>query len=379
MELGFSEDFTSVVELDSQLRAVPDSGMYLNSGVDPSITLNNLLEHLPKLSLEFSDWESDKTYGIFLSTRNRSDVVTHLSKVYQSIKTPNLNQDPTANGSEYWVETNIESLRLKIFIESVKDRVFSDLGLTRRLVNNQYIYDNGVGYGKSLSGDYSAWVLEPKGSDYVRFRINELCLRKQGTTPVDVYVINEGNLLDTISIAPDNGKNTFRKVGMNLEGNGRFYLAIDKQDVITSNATIDPHKFKGFVAYMATGLGDAPQSAEYNFHTESNGLGMNITAYLDPNKFIENNIAEMAPFIRATFEYMVFQMYLSNPNQRSNRTERGIPEENMLLNELKRFDADTVVRRYFNEKKRAIKLVDRVYDTELSEKDGKLMVKIGSI
>lgn len=379
MDIGFSEDFTSSVVLDAQLKAVPDSGIYLNSGVDPSITVNNLLEHLPKTVFTFSDWDNTKTYGKFLVARDRDNLVTKNSKVYESIRESNTDNDPEEVDSTYWVETNIESLRLKIFLQAVKDRVYSDLGLTRRLVNNQYIYDNGRGVEKTLSGDYSAWVLEPKGSDYVKFRINELCLRKSGTTPVNVYVVNEGSLLETITLAPDEGRNTFRAVNILLSGKGRFYLAIDSTTVISSNATVDPHKFKGFVAYMASGQGDSPEGAEYSYHTESNGLGMNITAYLDPEKFIDNNIVEMAPFIRATFEYMAFQMFLSNPNQRSNTSERGIPEENMLVNELKRFDGDTVVRRYTNEKKRAMKLVDKVYDTELSDKDGKLSVKVGSI
>lgn len=379
MDIGFSEDFTTDVELDAQLRAFPDSGLYLNSGVDPSITLNNLLEHLPKLDLSFLVWDETKTYGKFLVTRNRNDLVTKSSIIYESIAASNIGQNPADSNSEYWLETNLESLRLKAFINSVKERVYSDLGLTRRLVNNQYIYDNGLGVPKTLTSDYSAWVLQPKGSDYVKFRINELCLRKSGSTPVNVYIVNEGSLVETITLAPDNGRNTFRAVNIELSGKGRFYLVIDSTEVIASHSTIDPHKFKGFVAYMAVGSGDDPASATYYHHTESNGLGMNITAYLDPTKFIDNNIAELAPFIRATFEYMAFQMFLANPNQRSNRSERGIPEENMLISELKRFDGDTVVRRYANEKKRAMKLVERVYDTELSEKDGKLNVKVGSI
>jgi len=379
MDIGFSEDFTSDVILDAQLMAVPDSGLYVNTGVDPSITINNLLEHLPKLGSSFSAWSSGSTYGKFSTTRNRNDIVVVSSLIYESIGPSNTGNDPGAENSAFWVETNMESLRLKTFLQKVKDRVYSDLGLTRRLVNNQYLYDNGIGYAKTLTNDYSAWVLEPKGSDYVKFRINELCLRKSGSTPVNVYVVNEGSLLETITLAPDDGRNTFRAVNIDLIGKGRFYLVIDNTDIISSNATVDPHKFKGFVAYMATGTGDAPETATYNYHTESNGLGMNITAYLDPNKFIDNNIIEMAPFVKAAFEYMTFQMFLSNPNQRSNRTERGIPEENMLISELKRYDGDTVVRRYKHEKDRAMKLVERVYDTELSEKDGKLNVKIGSI
>lgn len=378
MELGFSEDFTSDVVLDSQLKAVPSSGLFINTGVDPCITVENLLDHLPKLGFTFTAWDNTKEYNSFMETRDRTNIVSYNSKIYECILT-GTNQTPDDANSLYWVETNIESLRLKIFLQSVRDRVYSDLGLTRRFINNQYIQDSGKATTKTLPSDYSAMVIDSKGSDYVVFRINEMCLRKSGTTAVNVYVVHEGELLQTVTLQPDNGRNTFRATDITLPGKGRFYLAIDSTEVLTSNAYLDPYKWKGFVIYCATGTGVSAASAQWSEHTNSIGMGINITAYLNPSKFIENNISELAPFIKATFEYMAFKAFLTNPNHRSNRSERGIPSEEILMAELKRFDGDTVVRRYSHEKKQAKMLVDRVYDTELSEKKGKLTVNIGSV
>lgn len=376
MVLGFSEDFTSEVVLDSQLRQVPDSGLYYNSGLHPSITVQNLLAHLPKVPFTFLPWNAATEYDVFFDTLNKSNIVTHDSKVYECIQ-KGTNQNPSTANSQYWVGTNIESLRIKVFIKSVMNRVNSDLGLTRRLVNNQYIYDSGEGQTRTPPNDYAAIVLEPKGSDYVDFRINEVSLRKAGTTPVNMYVINEGLLKETIQLTPDEGRNTFSAQNIVLSGKGRFYLAIDSTDVIASHATIDPFKFKGFVAYLASGIGAAPETADYSEHTYSIGLGINISAYLNPLKFIDNTITEMAPFIRATFEYMAFETFLANPNIKSNREERGIPDQAILMAELKSFDGDTVVRRYVNQKKQAMKLVSRVFDNELSEKRKGLSVKVG--
>ena len=48
MILSLAEDLTAPsVVFDSELLATPDSGMYLNNGVHPSITANNLLQFLP--------------------------------------------------------------------------------------------------------------------------------------------------------------------------------------------------------------------------------------------------------------------------------------------------------------------------------------------
>ena len=64
MVLGISEDFTSTVEFDSQLSSIPSSGLYLNSGTHPIITVNNLLEFLPNINFNFSEWDSSTSYGV---------------------------------------------------------------------------------------------------------------------------------------------------------------------------------------------------------------------------------------------------------------------------------------------------------------------------
>lgn len=375
MVLGITEDFTSNVDLDSQLMSIPSSGLYINSGVHPSITVENLLAFLPKINFVFSDWDNSKTYGSFLTTRSKSDVVTHQNKIYQSIQGSNTNNNPT--DTDYWVETNIESLRIKTFLESVKDKVYSDLSLTKRLVNNQYIYEVGD-VSKTLPNDYAAWVLEPKGSDYVSIRINEIAIQKDGTTPVNVYVINQNELLETITVAPNNGKLTFRDVDVTFSGKGQFIIAIDSTDVYTGHATIDPLKFDGFVAYTGIGTGNAPETADYTYNTFGNGIGINVTAYLDAQKYIDNNLSELGNYIRAVFEYMVLQMYLYNSNNRSNRSQRIQMSDEMLIAELKNMQADTAVSRYHKEKKRAIAAMRKTFDTQLNDHD-EIEVTIGSI
>ena len=53
---------------------------------------------------------------------------------------------------------------------------------------------------------------------------------------------------------------------------------------------IDPLKFDGFVAYTATGIGDAPEDALYSFGTGGNGLSFNISVYLEPSQYLTNNL-----------------------------------------------------------------------------------------
>lgn len=378
MILGFSEDFTSNVVLDSELTSIPSSGLYVNSGVHPSINIGNLLDFLPKVDFTFETWDSAKTYNSFAISRKRTDIVSFNGKIYQSIQGTNLNNSPDEVDSEYWIETNLDSLRLKTFLEQVKDKVYSDLSLTKRLVNNQYFYDNRNVTEKLLPNNYAAWVLEPKGSDYVTIRVNQMSIQKAGTTPVNLYVVNQGELLDTITLTPSNGKVVFEDTDITFSGKGTFMLAIDSQEVYVGNATVNPLKFNGFVAYTANGIGDSPETADYTYNTYGNGLGLNVSVYLDANVYINNNLDALGNYVRAVFEYMVFQVFYHNSNNRSNRNQRIQMDDQTLLAELKDMQHETIVRKYHREKKRAIEVMERTFDTKLNDHEG-LRIKVGSV
>lgn len=382
MVLGFSEDFTSDVVLDSQLKALPSSGLYLNSGVHPSINLENLLAFLPSLPFTFSEYDETVTYGSFIDSKNRRDIVsvtnedTQEVKIYQSLHANNIDNFPPED-SDSWLETNIESLRLKMFIEKVKDRVYSDLSLTKRLVNNQFLYENGKTL-RDLTSDYHAWVIEPKGSDYVSFRINQMSIQTEGTTPINVYIISQNTLLETIELTPNNGELSFVNTDITLSGKGAFKIAIDSQKVYSNNTTINPLKFNGFVVYSAIGTGNAPETATYTYNTFGFGLGLNISAYLDATVYINNNLQDIGGLIRTTFELMVFEMFLHNSNNASNRSQRIQLNNEILLAELKDMQNETVIRRYHRELKRVKAAMQKTFDTQLKDHDG-IQVKIGAV
>jgi hypothetical protein len=363
MILGVAEDFSSNVSMDSELKGVPTSGMFLNSGVHPSITLDNLLNFLPSLDVTPAAWNNATAYEVYTTSRNRIDLVTKTSKIYQSIKA-GTNQDPEAEDSEYWLLTNISSLRIKTFILQVQDRVYSDLRITNRIVDNHYLYEVGENT-INLSNDYAAWVFEPKGSDYLSIRINEISLQKKSTDPISLYVINQGVLIDTLTITPSNGIVEFKRLDYTFKGKGKWIFAIAATDVESSNLSVDPLKYKGFVAYTATGIGATPEDAEYSFQTNGNGLGFNITSFINSETYILNNMSEFGNFIRATLEYMVFTMFLHNSSNREGLQKRIQMNEQLLLGELKELKADTVVKRYMTEKELSIDILERSFDNQL--------------
>lgn len=368
MIAGIAEDFTSDVIFDSQLKAAPLSGLFLNSGVHPSITVNNLLSFLSSDFTVTTAWNSSTTYGKFEDSRNKTDLVTKNSKIYQSIKATNLNQDPETE-TAYWLETNIESLRLKDLIFKVIDRVKSDLHLTKRLVDNQFIYEVGENT-ITLPNDYAGWVFEPKGSDYVSIRINQTSIQKTGTTPLNLYVINQGVLVDTLFITPSNGVVEFKDLTYTFKGNGRWIFVMDSTDVLIGDGYVDSLAYGGFVCYTVNGIGDAPETATYSNSVTGNGLGFNVTAFMDSSLYLENNINEFGSLLRATFEYMVFTMFLHNSNNQSNLSQRIQMDKDLLMKELKILDSDTVVKRYYDARKQALKKIEKTFDSQLIEDTG---------
>jgi len=369
MILGISEDFSSDVQLDSQITAIPQSGLYLNSGTHPSITVENLLEFLSFYDFVFSDYNDETTYTNYSLTKKRTDIVKYESKIYQSLSNANVGNLPTEENSIYWLETNIESLKIKNHIDKVKDKVYSELNLTKRLINNQYIYNAGPSQSFQLPNDYSAWIFEPKGSDYVTFRINQISFQKLGTTPVNLYVVNQGVLVDTLQITPSNGIVDFKDLNYTFTGKGKWIFAIDSTEVIGSSSYVDPLKFNGFLCYTAVGIGSEPETAVYSYGNSNNGIGFNISVFLDSSIYIENNLNELANFVRATFELETLKMFLHNSNNRSNRSQTIQLDKDMLIAETKSLDMNTAAKRFQDEKRKALRVMSRTFDTQLLESD----------
>lgn len=364
MIFGITEDFSSDVVLDSELKAMPESGLMLNSGVHPSITIENLLSFLPDENITIAEWDETKTYSNYSTSKQRTNLVLKSGNIYQSLKDANTGQDPEDENSEYWMLTNFESLKLKNWIDKVKDRVYSDLSLTKRLINNQFIYE--VAEKESmLPNNYAAWVFEPKGSDYVKIRLNQVSLQKSGTTPINLYVINQGVLIDTLEITPNNGAVKFNTLNYSFKGQGKWIFAIDSTEVFRGNGFIDPLQYDGFVCYTATGTGDNPETAKWSYGENSNGLGFNVSVSLESSLYIDNNLDNLGNFVRAVFEYMTLKMFLSNSSNRSNRQQVIQLDKDMLIAETTMLEGFTVAKNYMIECSKAKKVMNRTFDTQL--------------
>lgn len=381
MILTISEDLTSNITLDSELTGISDSGMYLNSGVHPSITVDNLLSFLPRIEFVFTDYSALTTYNKFTDTRNRDDIVTYNGVIYQSISNSNIGNTPDVSPSE-WLETDINSLRIKIFALNSQDNAIKHLDLNQRFLENQFLYNlverNDYDQPQMLPNDYSAWVFEPKGSDYVTFTLNEVALQATTATPQNLYVINQGNLVTTLTLNPNaDGTLVFEDLGYSFSGKGKWFFAIDSQEVRLDGSVVDLNKYESFVAYTATGTGTTPEGADYSYSQVNNGLNWNITTYASPSEYIDFNLVRFGRFLQASWQIDVLRMFLYNSNNRSNVNERHQLDINMLTTEVMNIEEGgfTSIKNFIKEKDKAQKLIDRTFDRQLIDNTNRLDIE----
>jgi hypothetical protein len=366
--LTFAEDFSYDSGLDSELLGVPTSGYYWNKGVHPTITVENLKTFLSNKDITFADWVAGDTYGKFLDTRNRSDIVLYDNEIYQSKLPGNNGNQPDTSPNE-WLKTNLDSLRIKSFIFDVEDNALAALSLNRMLIENQYIYNIGENT-KTITDDFFGWAFEPKGSDYVTIRINQMSLQANTNVEQNVFVINQGRLIDTLTLTPDNGVLEFKEIDYTFTGKGAFYFVIQGNiEVLSDSAYNDTLKYKGFICHPVIGKGTTVESAEYSYSTAANGFNFNVSCYLDSKVYVNNNKIDLASFYRTQFEYDFMRLLTNNSHNKFNINER-IQKSNpdLLIAESMDMRGATVAAKYKHQLRLATEVINNTFDKYLKSK-----------
>lgn len=373
------DDFTTSVFLDKELTDRPKSKVYLNSGVHPSITIENLLAFLPYPNFTFSAWSDTETYHDYNKAFNRAWIVTYQGKLYQSIQNSNVANTPSSS-PEYWMETSSESLKLKMFIRTIIDRVKSDLLLEKRLINNQFIYENTYikDQNVNLGYQYAGWTFEAKGSDYIEITINQMSLKELVPSDTDIFVLHNGILVDTISLQSERTLE-FKDVDFSFSGSGKWQFVYECKEVLTNRGYIEPLQYDGFVCYTCYTQSEDLNNADWIFSTMGNGLGFNVTASLNSDVYVSNNFSALGGLIRATFELMTLEMFLSNSHNRSNRQKEIQLDKDALIAETKSLDMNTVAKRYQTQLNIARKAMQKTFDTHLFNDDADTFIEFSSL
>jgi hypothetical protein len=378
MNLTFVDDYSSAVVLDTELTGTPASGMYFNRGVHPLITLDNIINHLSHNTITFSAYSALSTYGNYMSTRLKSDIVSSGGKIYQSIVAGNLNNTPSSSPTK-WVETTLEAIKIKTEIFKSEDAMIADLNLSRKLVENQFIYNIGTNT-VALQGDFSGWAFKVD-SDYTKIRINKIALQANTTSQVDIFIINQGTLIHTISVTPQNGILSFTDSGYVLSGKGIFYVVFASQSVKASTESIDPLKYRNFTCYPVQGVGATAAGSEYK-QSSCNGLNFNVTVYLDSTEYIKDNLIDFSSALQARFELDMLDVFYCNPNIMINSNTRNVAKTpeflGNLYNEIKGIEGETVRKKYKARIKEALEAMNLTFD-KMTKLNTEFKIKLSTL
>jgi hypothetical protein len=365
---GFVNDFTSDFNIDEELK-LKSGGIALNSGVHSLVNLRNIISHLPKFAIHFEDFDPTQEYVI-------GDIVNYGDELYQCFldyvpledeeEEPIIivGGEPDEEEDEEPIEiditlnffkTNSESIRLKQFINSLVDKVTNELNLSYNLIENQYIYDK-PDFAYTPDADLFGIAIEPKGTDYITISINEILVNTTDDQPINLYVYNyRHQLIDTIEIFPNN----FETINYKITNKKVHYFVIEKTEVLRGHQTIYPLRYDSFVIYPV-----AFSDGKFRQGYGDTGMGINISTCLDSSMFISNNINNFTSFVKATFEYLCFELFLNNSKLAINSDKRMI-DDKMLMAELKQKDTDTVLSRYLSEKQKALGVIKKSFDRHL--------------
>lgn len=376
MNLTFVDDYSSEIVLDTELTGTPLSGMYFNRGVHPLITLDNIINHLSLKTIIFSAYAAGTTYNNFMTTRLKSDIVTSAGKTYQSIADANIGNTPSSSPTK-WVETNLESTKIKTEIFKSEDALISDLNLTRKLVENQSIYNIGES-AVTLGGNFSGWAFKVD-SDYVKLRINKMALQTSAT-PINIFIINQGVLLQTISLVASSVL-SFKDVGYTFPGKGIFYAVFASQTVKASSESVDPYKYRNFTCYPVQGIGATAAGSEYKI-SSCNGLNFNVTVYADSTEYIRDNMIDFSKALQARFELDMLGLFYNNPNIVVNGNTRNIEKTSVFLgnlyNEIMGIEGETVRKKYKRTVQEALESISLTFD-KMTKINTEFKIKLGTI
>lgn len=366
--LTFNKDYSNSVELDSVLMGVPTSNEYWNVGTHPLITIQNILTYMPTTEISPAAYVAETTYSI-------GNLVTYSSVIYESLSNNNLGNTPDISTDD-WLPTNEESQKIKIFLNQVKQNANNDLRLNRKLIENQYIYHIAKN-DHTPTSDFIGWAFEHKFSDYVVIRLNKIAFQANTDQEVTFSIVNNSSVIETINVTPSNGVFSFSDIDLSFSGFGTFYLVTESQSIKSDGEINDPLKYKGMICYPVEGNGSSISAANYFRTTSGNGMGFNVSAYIDTSSYISFNEIDFVNVYKWRLAYDLVNMMLFNPNANSDRFERnhtGINKELMIM-ESKDNKLNTISNKYEKLIKETRGLISNSFDRVLKQKDNDFKVK----
>lgn len=343
--------------LSSDLTGQSKSKRYFNVGTHGLISLENIDKLLP-LTDDFTitAYAAGTTYTNFDTDFKLSNVVSASDKYYISIA--NANQGNAVSETAWWKETTLLSLLLKDKIRGAIENVISDIVQPNFIESNEYLYrvadltDDVI--TTPATGKWVGYRIFPVSSEHLLFIINQVALQFTDTeTDLTFKLYNQNTEISTFDLTATGGRFQWQDITqLELTSNsGAWYLFYDQND-LTGDAIGDDCLFTNyFYEYAHITPFECAVGTDLNtidtddFVTDKNfGINLNFSISYDLTDFLKQHETMFAEAYQLQFVYNMLDLFVNNPDARSNLNQRNIDIDNTLY-ELKNYDGHTIIRR----------------------------------
>lgn len=353
--ITFKDSLNSATSvLDSDLTGISKSKRYFNTGVHPSISLENIEAFLPLLSTyTIADYVAGTTYDNYNNTFSLNDVVLDSSKYYISVASGNVGN--AVSETAFWKETTLMSLLIKDKVRSSIEIVLSETINPNFIEENIYMFriadttDDLIENTSKLVG----YRINPISSDHLLFIINQIGLDFENDETITFYLYNQNKQISTFELTATAKLFEWKDITeIEITSNtGAWYLYYNQDDLtgraIGNNTIFYNYMFNhaNVTPFQIDSVSDLDDISESDFVFDKNfGLNLNFSISYDMTNFIKQHLLQFAETIQRQFEFDILNMYHYNPDAQSELRERNITKEKLMF-ELKSYDGETVIRK----------------------------------
>jgi hypothetical protein len=320
-EIKFKADnYTST--LDASLIGVSNSGRYYNIGVNPLITLRNVLSFM----LPASSWVVPTYSGT--DTYLKDDLVVSASIYYVSLQDNNIGH--AVNLTTWWKVTTLESVWIKNKLLGVFESVLSKSILTSPILDHAKLYS--ISDDSDLivnASNYVGFEIRPKSSDHLKITINRISGQFSEDENVTMYLYKNNTLVTSFAITGSADFAFTDITDIDLTGEARWFLFYDQDDLTGQayNSVMNDSKLVCIKPFEVPNTTTDFINDVNSYTSNSYGLGIDISVTADLTQFILSNIQVFVECIHLQWQYDILEMFFTNPEVRITLNERNISSD----------------------------------------------------
>ena len=401
--IGFKMPFDPNLQILSDVLKHSDSGIIINDGLIPYLTLQNIKDLGLNYNLfNFNEYNSLTTYitnnrikypfpafdatkiyeenecVILNSIGYRSLINANLNNepdknldkwsvtaenylIFDSLQNANLNNQPDINPN-FWIEINLFSAFLESRLNFATINVLQKVIETQNRILEQKKLYYGIGKVSDTITENTKWAglrFNLFRNKNIKVKINRIGLHfTQPNTDLTFYLYNQNTLISTFTasnISDDFIWVNVKDIEITGDKAGSWYLFYKRSDVYGFAVNNKINIKKNTSNFLVLNQFEVPDGTDLKTINESdfkyyqsNIANIDFSVVPDLTNWLIYNKLIFASAIKLQFAIDIYKMFLANENVRANRTERNINIQDLRTSIYSK-DAETILKQLLEE------------------------------